>query len=283
MTESLENVRYLLNIRGLTTRATAYDDFLDPTVTRFDREVQFCLSWLDYVARLAQHGLPCCRPRVGVDAQQIEAHDTFDIALANTLLASPTPIVRNSWHLRDPERIFVVSGPNQGGKTTFARTVGQLHYLGTLGLPVPGREARLLLPDEVFTHFEREEDATSSGKLEDELLRIHAILDRATDASIIIMNESFSSTTLADSRFLGRQVLSRIMALDAIAVYVTFVDELASLGEKTVSMVSTVDPSDPAVRTFEVVRRPADGLAFAAAIADKYGLTYERLRERLTA
>ena len=64
-------------------------------------------------------------------------------------------------------------------------------------------------------------------------------------------------------------------------MFVTFIDELASLGEGTVSMMSSVVPDDPAVRTFKVVRKPADGLAYASALADKYGLDTVSLRRRL--
>jgi DNA mismatch repair ATPase MutS len=245
--------------------------------------VHFYLSYIEFKRRVEQAGLPFCYPSI-TTSKEINAHDTFDLALANKLIGAHQPVVTNSFLLKDRERVFVVSGPNQGGKTTFARTFGQLHHLGCLGCPVPGTITQLFLFDKLFTHFERQEDLQNlSGKLEDELKRIHRILEQATDESILIMNESFLSTTLNDALFLSKQMMQRILSLGMLCVTVTFLDELANLSDSTVSMVSTVDPKDPALRTFKIIRKHADGLAYAAAIAQKYRLTQDAIVERISA
>jgi DNA mismatch repair ATPase MutS len=258
------------------------DNYIDETVAAFDRHVQFYLAYLEYIAPYRALGLSFCYPEVTNTDKEVHNRDGFDLALAHRLVAANSPVVCNDFHLKEKERVIIVSGPNQGGKTTFARVFGQLHYLAAIGCPVPGTEARLLLFDSLFTHFEKQEDMNNlRGRLQDDLIRIHSILNEATPGSIIIMNEIFSSTTVKDAVVLGRRIMEAIMDLDLLCVCVTFLDELAALGEKTVSMVSTVLAEDPAVRTYKIVRKPADGRAYAISIAEKYRLVYNSLRERL--
>jgi DNA mismatch repair protein MutS len=259
----------------------SHSDYLDPTVATFDRELQFYLAYLDYIKPIRERGLPFSSPRMSTVDKTEQALETFDLALAAQPTKDERPIVGNNLQLRGGERVLVITGPNNGGKTTFARTVGQLHYLARLGCPVPGRDTQLFLCDEIFTHFERQEDIeTLAGKLQDELNRLRDALEGATPHSLFVLNEMFNSTTAQDALFLSREILRRVSDLDALCVCVTFLDELAALDEKTVSMVSSVDPDDPAIRTYKLVRRRADGRAYARAIAEKYGLTYERLTAR---
>jgi DNA mismatch repair ATPase MutS len=267
---------------SLRVYCTRRRDYLDKTIRRFDREVQFYLAYLDFIAKFGLKGLKFCYPHVFDQSKEIYAYGTFDLALANKLIHEDSTVICNDFYLRGHERVFVVSGPNQGGKTTFARTFGQLHYLASLGYSVPGSKAQLFLYDRIFTHFEKEEHIEDlRGKLQDELVRIYDILQQATSNSIVIVNEGFISTTLSDTLFLSQEVLKLIIQRDILCVYVTFIEELSTLGDATVSMMSTVLPENPTLRTYKIVRRPADGQAYAISIAEKYGLIYEPLKRRI--
>ena len=259
-------------------------DFIEPLVARFEREVQFYLAGLESAARLSKGGLPWSLPTVCEEPGHMEATAAYDLALAAALSYQSKEVVPNDVRLSPGEQIIVVTGPNQGGKTTFARTIGQLYHLASIGWLVPAQTAHVPLCDAVFSHFEREEDLeTLSGKLEEDLQRVRFILENATDRSVVVMNESLTATALQDAVRLGATVIRRLIELGVHAVYVTFIDELAALAPQVVSMVGAVPPDDPAGRTYKVVRAPANGLAYAEALARKYGLAYGSLRARLEA
>ena len=264
-----------------------HQDFMEPAVVDFERGAQFYLAYLAHIAPLRQKGLSFCYPRVSLSPRPVRAEGAFDMALAGKLAsqngAGPRVVVANDFELRAGEQAIVVTGPNSGGKTTFCRAAGQVHYLASLGLPVPAKRAEVVLADGVFTSFVQAEALEAArSHLEDELIHLHDVIGRATQRSVVIMNESFSSTTLADAAVLGKAVLAELVERGALCVLVTFVEELASANDAVVSMAAVVDPKDPVRRSYKFVRKDPEGRAYAALLAERYGLTFRAVTERVS-
>lgn len=150
---------------------------VDETLDQFDREIQFHIAYLDYIEPLRHKGLSFCLPDISRDRSDTEVQGLFDLALAKKLAGTSNSVVANNCRLEGNERMLVITGPNQGGKTTSARAFGQIHHLASIGLPVPGSRAQRQLFDSMHTHFEKEETIRNQrGKLHEELVR-HWILD----------------------------------------------------------------------------------------------------------
>ena len=270
---------YPAEFKDLRDFVAAYIDITDDTVLDFIREVQFYFAWLDMMKTMKEIGFRFCYPELRGREEERFAADAYDLSLAIRTLK---PVVPNDFSLTPPEQILVVTGPNQGGKSTFARAFGQVFYLASLGVSVPARQAALPLCDQVLTHFERGEDRKlKSGKLEEDVLRLKGLLDRSTKDSVFVVNEIYSSTTLKDALTLGGHMIDAITEKAGSAVVVTFMEELSEVGPQTVSMVSGVSDDAEHARTYQVRRRKADGVAFARLLAGKYGLTKEQLKGRL--
>ncbi|WP_424190156.1 MutS-related protein [Actinokineospora sp. G85] len=253
--------------------ARRHRGFVAEGLALLDRELRFCLGYLDFLAPIRAAGMPVCYPEV-TGGPGLDARGAYDLALAAKAAARGERVVGNNLLLGDGERVLVVSGPNQGGKTTFARAFGQLHHLAALGLPVPAAAARVAVVDRVLTHFERAEEQGAS-KLEEELLRLRALLAEAGPRSAVVLNEIFTSTTADDAAELSRRVLAELDAVGAAVCWVSFIGDLARWSPAAVSMVSDPD------RSFAVTRRAADGRGHALDIVRRHGLTRDQVLRRL--
>lgn len=266
--------------------AAAHPEPRDPTLLAFATEVGFYLAYLDLIAPLRRAGLAFCMPELAEEGGGLEVEAGFDLVLADALLGRGEQPVTNDLRLSPDERILLVTGANQGGKTTFARMIGQLHHLAALGCPVPGRRVRLRHAPRILTHFARGERLDDrQGRLLDDLVRLRDLLAVAGPDDVVITNELFRSTTVADAEVLGHRVIATLRARGCLTLMVTFLDELvrtetAGSPHDTVSLVATVT-DDGVGRTFRLERRPADGRAYAAAVAAVHRLTYEQVRERV--
>ena len=249
--------------------------FYDRKILRFAKEIRFYLVWISCIGPVWAAGLPFCCPEISDSGCRVCAEGVYDLALAQK---TGGKIVTNDFALNAPERMIVVTGPGRGGKTTFARAVGSLHYLASLGLPVPARSASLLLTDGIYCHFPRPENLSSlSGKLQEELERLKSQLDSAGPGSLMIINDIFTSTTPEDAVMLCGRMMDRIAASGAEAVIVTCIEEAAKYGPEAVSMRSCSDSGEP----FRIRRSLPDSRADARSEARRYGLTYEQLMERI--
>jgi DNA mismatch repair ATPase MutS len=140
----------------------------------------------------------------------------------------------------------------------------------------------LPLTDHIRTHFEGGENlADFSGALDDDLHRARAMLDGAGPKSLLIVNEIFMSTSPDDALLLSRRILHQVLDLRSRAVFVTFLDELATFDPCVVSMVAQIELGT-SNRTFRVRRQPPDGRAYAEAMARSHGLDTDSLLRRLS-
>ncbi|GAB2546942.1 MutS-related protein [Gracilibacillus alcaliphilus] len=258
-----------------------YAHFINDSIMNFDHELQFYIACLQYFRTLKHQGLRYCYPEIS-NQKELHIIAGYDLSLATSELHVDKKVIGNDFTLNPNERLCVLTGPNQGGKTTFARSLGQILYLSSIGCPVPSKQAKVFLFDKLFTHFpSKEETGTNAGKLIDELTRLENILDNATCDSVIILNELFSSTTTRDAYAMGKKTLRKLMRKNTMCLYVTHLFELAAVHDDIVSLVAATNTCDLSQRTFKITRRAADGLLHNSTMVEKYGLTLSQIKERI--
>lgn len=250
----------------------------DPRLATIEAESRLVLAVERVLARTVEGGLPLAVPTFATDGSLLVT-DAYDLVLARRRRQARDSVVTNDLSLAASDRTVVITGANQAGKTTFARAIGQVHVLAGLGWPVPASEACLPPPGPVLTHFERPEDpASRHGGLEAELVQLRALLGRLTPDALVVLNEPFSTTSLADAVWLVRQTLAEVARCQARAVVVTFARALG----RDPGVVSLVAPLDASLQpTFRLERRPPTARSEVLRLAEAQGLSGAAIRATL--
>lgn len=265
----------------ITLFAEKYQEYKQTPVLRLEREVQFYLAYYEFQKEWEAQGAVFSTPSMN-ERKAMEALGVYDLALACVNYPAEKQVVSNDFIYTKKEQFFIVNGPNQGGKTTFARSLGQLVYFSKLGLDVNAQKANVYYFEELVTHFSVEESMESGqGKLMEELRRLAPIMNKGCENAFVIINELFTTAAHYDGCIMGAKVLDYFIKRNCHGVYVT---HLRALGEDmpgVVHMAATLDDSPQHRRTFKILPSKAESMGYAKDIVERYGLTYETLQERL--
>jgi len=264
-------------------------------------DLLFYLAAHRLVKQLAAAGLPMTRPEIApADERVFVVTGNYNVNLAlNYHLERPKAdlsqmVVGNDVAMGENSRIFVLTGPNQGGKTTYIQAVGLTQVLAQAGFYVPGTQARISPVDAIFSHFPVEEKLErGTGRFGDEAQRFGEIFAHLTRRSLVLLNESLASTSAWESLYLAQDLLRILRQVGARAIYATHMHELAANVEQLngetegdsllLSLVaSRIEADDEGAtgemaRSYKVVPGRPLGRSYTTELARRYGISYEQL------
>lgn len=217
-----------LRDRGINLVANAVAQSADHIHSFFHmlrQELAFYVGGMNLHAQLAQKGMPLCFP---LPLPAIERKHVFQgLYDACLSLSMERRVVGNDGRANRKD-LVIITGANEGGKTTFLRSIGLAQLMMQCGMFVPAESFRANLCTDVFTHYKREEDVTmESGKFAEELSRMSEIVDHLTPGALVLLNESFAATNEREGSEIARQIISALVEHRVQVFFVTHLYELA--------------------------------------------------------
>ena len=188
-------------------------------------EIGFYVACLNLSERLEAKSEPTIFPAVTPsDGSVLTARGLYDPCLS---LSIDSRVVGNDVGA-DGKSLMIITGANQGGKSTFLRGVGLAQLMAQCGMFTAAESLRISACEGLFTHFKREEDeAMESGKLDEELARMSQIADHLESGSVLLCNESFASTNEREGSEIARQVIHALTSARVRVLFVTHMFDLA--------------------------------------------------------
>ncbi len=251
-------------------------------------ELTFYTRWAEFIEKSRAEGWTFTRPEVlpaDGGAARMEAKGFYNLKLMET--EPPENVVKNDLAFDREKRVYILTGANRGGKTTVTQAVGQLLLMAQCGIYVPAESFRFDPADTVLTHFPADEDKTLDlGRLGEECQRFREMFTESTPKSLILLNETFSTTSFEEGYYIAVDAIKAILQKGTRTIYNTHMHKLAKEIDTEINVdgmkgkaVSLVAETKDGKNSFRVRIAPPEGKSFAREIAVKYGVTYEALVE----
>ena len=275
----------MLDVMAKSLRRTLdrYSEMALSEVADVIPEFIYYIRFIDFLSKIESKGFKLTKPKaVPKGDVNMQAKGFYNFKLAMNLL-TPKDLVVNDLDFDNDHTIYILTGANRGGKTTATQGIGLLYALAQGGVYVPADSFVFAPADCIYTHFPADEDQTMDlGRLGEECIRFKEIFEKAKDTSLILMNETFSTTSFEEGYYIACDSIKALLTKGARTIYNTHMHKLGIDAEdfskdfkKKAS--SLIVKSDGGKRSFKLAIAPPEGSSYAADIAKKYGVTYEML------
>ena len=254
-------------------------------ITALIPEFLYYVRWAEFIKRQQDKGFVFCKATLIPSGKvRMKAKGFYNMRLS----CAVDQIVDNDLDFDCEKNLYILTGANRGGKTTVTQAIGLLHVLAQGGIFVPAKEFSFTPVDCIFTHYPADEDKTLDfGRLGEECNRFRELFGQCTENSLLLLNETFSTTSFEEGFFIAKDAVRAILKKGTRCIYNTHMHKLAqdldSLNEEsakegaTYRAASLVALSDGGQRSFKVKVAPPQGMSYAQDIARKYGVTYDML------
>ncbi len=258
----------ILEVTVVSYLADELKGFMEEFSTFFDRlkyQMGFYLASVQLVRQLERFELEWCYPTV-CDRNDLEFEELKECVMG---MGIQTRIVGNTCSFEKKD-LLIVTGANQGGKSTFLRSIGIAQVMLQCGLPVTARAFSSGLFPKIFVHFTRREDSEmNSGRLDEELGRMSKIVDEIGDDSLILLNESFATTTEKEGSVIAYDIIKalseagvRILTVTHLLSFARRIYEESKENEDIAIEFLTAERLDDGTRTFRMIRHEPELTSF---------------------
>lgn len=252
-------------------------------------EIEFVTKATELLLKLKAKGCPLCHPEIRPIADKAFTAK----GLCNPIVSMKLdgPVIPNDFSFDRDGMIYVITGPNRGGKSVITCAVGIAFIMAQLGLPVCAEECVISPCDEVFTHFPTgSEDTIDKGRLGEECSRLSVIFEEVTEDSLVLLDEALSSTGSYEGAYIASEVLQGFSMVKCRGIFTTHLHDLAASvdrineiclpkgGVKIDNLVAAIQEGS---RSFKIRRAKPDGKSYARDIAEKYGLSIDKIMDKI--